>query len=170
VLKFTDWTVNIRAKKHGLPQQFSVYVFLGDFDSDPNLWATTHNLVGAFRVLGRGEDSPCEKCKEDNENDLVVTGTVSLTDALIEDINDEKVSSLDVQDVVPYLERHLHWRVKISEGPEQSRDQVPGLKVIVSSNEVQITEDDLPVLLGEETIHATITDGRAGGFTEGDNI
>jgi hypothetical protein len=55
-------------------------------------------------------------------------------------------------------------------GPEVPRDQVAGLEVIVSSDEVGITNENLPVHIAEPTMHPNITDGKPGGFSEGDIV
>ena len=43
------------------------------------------------------------------ENNLVVTGSVPLTGALLDRI--DHIGSLDVEDVEPYLTQNLHWRI-----------------------------------------------------------
>lgn len=167
---YTEYVTNLRALKHGLSQTFRVYMFLGDFNPDPRTWPTEHNVVGRFAVLGRGGATPCAKCQHDAAEDLVVTGTVPLTSALLQDIVSGQLSSLDPEIVVPYLERNLHWRVTVFDGSEQPRDQVPGLKVAVVSTKVRIGDDGVPVYSGVYDSHPGITDGRPAGWGAGDQV
>lgn len=165
---YTEWIVNLRTIKHALNQTFRVYIFLGDFNPDPATWPTEHNVVGRFTVLGRSGATPCAKCKQDRDSELVVTGTVPLTSALLQDIVAGHIGSLEPADVEAYLERHLHWRVTVFDGSEVQRDQVPGLKVSVVSTKVRIGEDELPVYSGVYEQHLRITDGRPAGVGVGE--
>jgi tyrosinase len=168
--KYTEWVTNLRALKHGLNQTFQVFVFLGDFSPDPKTWPFERTMVGRFTVLGRKSDTPCSKCADDMLDDLVVTGTVPLTAALLQDIVDGQVPSLDEADVEPYLVKNLHWRVTVFDGSEWPRDQVPGLKVGVCSTRVTVGEADVPVYGDQWRMHEGITDGRPAGHGVGDQV
>lgn len=165
---YTEWITNLRTIKHGLNQTFRVYIFLGDFNPDPSTWPTEYNVVGRFTVLGRESDTSCEKCQQDRDDELIVTGTVPLTSALLQDIVAQQLGSLEPGEVQPYLERHLHWRVTVFDGSEVPRDQVPGLKVSVVSTQVRIGDDAVPVYSGVYEQHPRITDGRPAGLSAGD--
>ncbi|KAF2466428.1 Di-copper centre-containing protein [Lindgomyces ingoldianus] len=167
---YTEWITNLRTLKHGLNQTFRVFVFLGDFNPDPKTWPTEFNVVGRFTVLGRGDDTPCEKCQQDQESELVITGTVPLTSALLQDIVAGQLASLEPADVEGYLERNLHWRVTLFDGSEKPREEVPGLKVSVVSTKVRIGDDGIPVYSGVYDTHPGITDGRPAGLTPGDRV
>jgi tyrosinase len=147
-----------------------IYLFLGDFDSNPTTWPILPNMVGSLPVFGQGEDTPCEKCREDSSNNLIVTGVLLITRAPMDDVLPGKVASINIEDIKPYLEGNLHWRVTLLNGTESPRDQVPGLAVLVSSNEIGLTVDDVPVYSGDATLHPSITNGRAGGFNHGDPV
>ena len=146
--RYTEWMTNIRAVKHGLDQTFRVMVFLGDFNQDPHTWTYEHNLIGSMTALDRTPTTKCSKCQADRIRDLVITGQVSLTHALLQDVVDGKLASLKSNDVEPYLEKNLHWRVLKNDDTEQPRDQVPGLKVSVCSTEVTIDEHGRSRILG----------------------
>jgi tyrosinase len=167
---YNEYITNLRALKHGLQQTFRVYVFLGDFNPDPTTWPTEHNVVGRFTVLGRAGSTQCSQCQSDTADDLVVTGTVPLTSALLQDIvsSSSSLHSLDPSEVAPYLERNLHWRVTVFDGTERPRDQVPGLKVAVVSTKVWIGDDGVPVYSGVYDEYPAITDGRPAGLGAGD--
>jgi len=167
---YTEWITNMRAVKHGLSQTFRVLVFLGEFNPDPMTWPLEPNLVGRFTVLGRAPDTECAKCRTDQENELVVTGTVPLTTALLGEIVAGRLASLKTEDVEPYLAENLHWRVTMFNGEEKDRDEVPGLKVSVVSTNVTIGDDGVPVYSGAYTVHPTITDGKPAGHSPGDQI
>ncbi|KAF2749527.1 Di-copper centre-containing protein [Sporormia fimetaria CBS 119925] len=166
---YFEWVVNLRTVKHALGQTFRVFVFLGDFDPEPAKWPTEPNVVGRFTVLGRAGDTPCDKCRTDQEEELVVSGSVPITKALLQDIVDkEALNSLNPEDVVPYLTRHLHWRVTLFDGSEQPRSEVPGLKVGIVSTRVSVDEDGVPVYSAEWQSYPEVTDGRPAGvdYTE----
>jgi tyrosinase len=167
---YTEWITNLRTIKHALNQTFRVYVFLGDFISEPTTWATEHNDVGRFTVFGRDAATSCSKCQQDRSDDLIVTGTVPLTSALLQDIVEGRLASLEPSDVEPYLERHLHWRVTMFDGSEVRREDVPGLKVGVVSTQVRIGEDGVPVYSGVYEQYPGVTDGRPAGLRAGDAI
>ncbi|SPN96684.1 related to Tyrosinase [Cephalotrichum gorgonifer] len=168
--QYTDWIVNVRTLKHGLPQTFRIIIFLGDFSPEPSNWEgnAEYNTVGRVTVLGRPGDTPCARCQADQENELVVAGAVPLTSALLQDITAGKLASLEVADVVPYLKRNLHWRVALFTGESYPVEQVPGLKVSVCSSKVRIGEDGIPSYSGEYTTHTEVTAGRVGGLGEDD--
>lgn len=167
---YTEWITNMRAVKHGLSQTFRVLVFLGEFSPDPKTWPLEPNLVGRFTVLGRAPNTECAKCKTDQENELVVTGTVPLTTALLGEIVAGRLASLKTEDVEPYLAKNLHWRVTMFNGEEKDRNEVPGLNVSVVSTNVRIGDDGVPVYSDVYTVHPTITDGKSAGHSPGDQI
>lgn len=167
---YTEWITNLRALKHGLSQTFRVLVFLGDFNPNPATWPLEANLVGRFTVLGRAPDTACAKCKADQEDELVVTGTVPLTMALLKEIVAGRLPSLKAEDVEPYLVKNLHWRVTLFNGDEKARSEVPGLSVAVVSTQVRIAEDGTPVYSEHYDLHPAITDGRPAGHGPGDDV
>jgi tyrosinase len=169
--KYREWITNVRVIKHGLGQTFRIMVFLGDFNPDPQTWPFEPSLAGRVTVLGRGKTNKnCDKCQVDAAQDLVVTGTVPLTSALLEHISTRQLASLEPSDVVPYLQKNLHWRVTLFDGSEQPRDQVAGLKVGICSTEVEIDDHGLPVYSDNYDVHLDVTDGRPAGYTPGDQI
>ena len=167
---YTEWIVNARAIKHGLGTTFRIIIFLGDFSSDPANWAgnAEYNTVGRVTVFGRDSDTNCEKCRTHQAHSVMTTGTVPLTSALIQDIAAGRLRNLEPADVIPHLQKNLHWRIKTFEGVEHPRDQVPGLKISVSSMGVDIDEYGVPNYSGVYATHRQITAGRPGGLQQGD--
>jgi tyrosinase len=167
--KYTEWIVNVRAQKHGIGQSFRVLVFLGDINPDPKSWDLEYNCVGRVSVLGRSPETQCGKCKTDNANGLIVSGTVPLTSALLQDIVGGRVHSLNAADVVPYLRDNLKWKVTLFTGEERNVTEVPDLKVSVASTEVTIGPDGLPHYSGHYVLHPDITHGKAAGLEPGEH-
>ncbi|KAK3393358.1 common central domain of tyrosinase-domain-containing protein [Podospora didyma] len=169
--KYTEWVVNVRAQKHGLGQSFRLLVFLGAFDeTDPPSWDSEFNCVGRVSVLGRAPETQCGKCRHDTANGLMVSGTVPLTSALLQDIVNEGVlASLKPEDVVPHLRENLKWKVTLFTGEEKSLEEVPELKVSVASTEVTIGEDGLPQYSGVYTVYPEITEGKPAGLQRGEH-
>lgn len=67
---------------------------------------------------GRGVDEAgCENCKKQQNEQMLFSGQVILTDYLIERITRAEeqrgltLTSLDRDEVVEYLKKNLHWRI-----------------------------------------------------------
>ncbi|KAK0657015.1 common central domain of tyrosinase-domain-containing protein [Cercophora newfieldiana] len=169
--KYTEWVVNIRAQKHGIGQSFRIQVFLGDIDeSNPDGWDTEWNCVGRVSVLGRAPETQCGKCRMDNAEGLMVSGTVPLTSALLQDIVAGELANLEPAAVVPHLKKDLKWKAKLFTGEEKALDEIPELRVSVASTVVTIGEDGLPIYSGQYTVHPEATEGKPAGLRPGDHI
>ncbi|KAF7532664.1 hypothetical protein G7054_g7781 [Neopestalotiopsis clavispora] len=124
--KYLEWLVNIRAEKAELDGNYVVHIFLGDpDDAHPLLYPTNHAHVGVVATFGQGSGTACENCQEGRARGLRITGQVPLTMALVErylaggeggDGDDGLIESLAPEHVVPYLQKHLHWRVTQADG------------------------------------------------------
>jgi tyrosinase len=126
-------------------------------------------------VLSRGGTTDtttgqCGKCHTDAAEELMVSGTVPLTSALLQDIVEGEVASLKPEDVVPHLKEKLAWRVALFDGEERAVEGVPGLKVSVASTEVVIGEDGLPDYSGVYRVWPEITEGKPAGVGQGEHI
>ncbi|KAK1757866.1 hypothetical protein QBC47DRAFT_319522 [Echria macrotheca] len=169
--EYTEWLVLVRAQKHGIGQSFRVQVFLGDIDeSAPETWDTEWNSVGRVSVLGRAPETQCGKCVADTAEGLMVSGTVPLTSALLQDIVAHKLASLEPKDVLPHLKADLRWKVRLFTGEERAVTDVPELRVSVASTKVKIGADGLPVYSGQYTVHPEATEGKPAGLRAGDHI
>ncbi|KAH8880045.1 tyrosinase-domain-containing protein [Thozetella sp. PMI_491] len=160
--KYSEWIVNVRALKHGLGQSFRILVFLGDFSPDSSTWNSEPNCVGRVSILGRSPATACGKCQHDRNTNLVVSGTVPLTSALLQDIVEGRLRSLEPADVVPYLRENLTVKATLFSGQERAVDEIPGLKVSVCSTEVEIGVDGLPVYSGTYIKYPEITNAFPG--------
>ncbi len=99
-----EYITNIVAERFGLDGSFNIYVFLGDFNSDPTQWPFEANLVGIHGMFAASD-------MRGMMGGLQVTGTVPLTTALLAKLSEGCLPSLDQTDVIPYLQLNLHWRI-----------------------------------------------------------
>ncbi|QSZ31852.1 hypothetical protein DSL72_001421 [Monilinia vaccinii-corymbosi] len=170
-IKYREYIANIRAPKHILHQTYRVRIFLGDFNSDPTTWATEQATIGTFSSFGKDpETTGCGKCIRDEARSLMITGTVPLTPILLKLVKSGDLGSLETANVIPYLTRHLHWRVTLADGTEYDRNEVQGLKICVVSTEVRCAHGGFPEYSGEYDVHGEVTGGRPAGWTDGDRI
>jgi tyrosinase len=175
--KYLEWLVDLRAEKHALGGNYFVHVFLGDPDDENSLlYIADPNHVAIFSTFGTNEETGCENCKKGQEAHLQVTGQIPLTLALVERYLAGKLNSITPHDVIPYLQKYLHWRVTDQTGVRGSRADVSGLLVSVVSNEVTLPEDPaaLPQYAPNVTPWPEATTrengegrGRGTGYTQG---
>ncbi|KAJ8061925.1 hypothetical protein OCU04_009712 [Sclerotinia nivalis] len=170
-IKYREYIVNIRAPKHILHQTYRVRIFLGDFDSDPATWATAQSTIGTFSSFGKNPaTTSCGKCIKDAARSLMISGTIPLTPILLKLFKSGDLGSLEVENVIPYLRRNLHWRVTLADGTEIDRGEVEGLKVSVVSTVVGCVEGGFPEFSGVYEVHSEVTGGRPAGLSEGDRV
>jgi len=100
----------------------------------------------------------------------MVSGTVPLTSALLQDITNGELASLNAADVVPHLKKDLKWKVRLFTGEERPVTEIPELRVSVASTKVTIGPDALPIYSGEYTVHPEVTDGKPAGQRQGEHI
>ena len=111
--KYLEWLTNIKAEKHTLEGDYSVHIFLGPPDDEPNvaLWPVAPTHVGTFSPFGQPRDTSCAKCQEEQTAHTVITGQIPLTLALVERYLAGIIDDLTENSVIPYLKKELHWRV-----------------------------------------------------------
>ncbi|OLN86707.1 Tyrosinase 5 [Colletotrichum chlorophyti] len=163
--KYLEWLVNIKAEKAELGGNYVVHVFLGDpDDSAPILYVTNHSHIGAFATFGQDEQTACKNCQEGRASGQRITGQIPLTLALVERYLAGLVGSLAPEDVIPYLQKNLHWRVTLPSGEQQARSALNNLLVSVVTNEVTIPSNvaDLPQYADEVVPRPEATTNRAG--------
>ncbi len=71
-------------------------------------WSAYKPLVGSVAVLARGEEPQCDKYQKDWAEGLLITGTMTLTETLMDKVLDGSLPSLNAQDFEPYLVKNLH--------------------------------------------------------------
>ncbi|KAK5662133.1 hypothetical protein OQA88_8038 [Cercophora sp. LCS_1] len=172
-LLYDLWTANIRTEKHGLGQPYDIFIMLGSVPADPKTWDTHSHTVNIVAVLGQDADTGCEKCAVDMTERLCITATVSLTEALVEHLEDEgkSLTAMDDDSVAAYLQEQLHWRVALKGRTEVPRERVPGLKVVVSAVTMQLDENGVPVYDDDgPRLFVDVTRGRPAGCGSVDEV
>lgn len=172
---YLEWLVNIKAAKHTLGGSYLVHVFLGRVPEQESttLYCVSPYHIGTFSPLGQEGDTGCGKCKDAQAAGMAVTGQIPLTIALAERYFAGELGSLSENDVVPYLQMHLHWEVvdKTGNRLQSHRDAVDGLLVGVISNRVTLPEDGFPEYSQDVTVYPAVTTRRDGsGRAEGTGV
>lgn len=104
-----EWLANLQIENFAVDGSFHVHFFLGEFSDDPANWTQDGNLVATHSVFSVAVGvTGCQNCIQDKQSDAVVSGGVSLTNALLE----KGLSDLEPETVVPYLKANLAWRVQ----------------------------------------------------------
>jgi tyrosinase len=165
---YQDWVVNITLEKFALQGMGYVIVFLGpeqEIPSNESEWQTCPIYVGSVNVFASNPDhSECQSCKRQKESGLRVGGSVYLTNTLI-----DKHVPLIGQAPVDYLKVNLHWRLKDDSDREKSREDVPSLKVLVSSVGYEIGPDG-KLAKKNWVRQVEITRDKAGGVKNADDF
>lgn len=96
---------------------FTIFYFIGgkddmtNLDTNPALYSTASILAAIDHVFSAPRDA-CDNCAiRSDENTTLVTGTSSISPILLDYIKIGKLRSLGPDDVVPFLQRNLYWRV-----------------------------------------------------------
>ncbi|PVF92484.1 Di-copper centre-containing protein [Serendipita vermifera] len=168
--QYTEWIANISVEKFAAKRAFFVHIFLGDFTTDSSKWGQDANLVGTHVVFANNIASTgCERCHENAENHKLVSGTIPLTAALADRLGEDKISKLEPAEIIPYLQRNLHWRIQRYDGTVIERTDMPSLKVAVAHFEASVPESiaQFPTW-GEGHKDTSVTVGRPGGAGEDD--
>lgn len=147
--RYREWIANIRVDKQGLGGPFFIHLFLDSVPADSGTWAYADNLVGTMSVFA----APFVKGME--MEGLHISGTVPLTAALKEEVLEQRLDSLEVEDIEPYLKQHLKVGVRTAEGTVVDPSNVPGLHIHITSSGVRApTKDDqLPEWDEDPTSH-----------------
>ncbi|TGO50344.1 hypothetical protein BOTNAR_0396g00080 [Botryotinia narcissicola] len=136
--QYTEWIANIQVEKFALSRSFFIHVFLGPFNDDPSSWSFEPNLVGTHCVFAKLSSSGASVA----DPNQLVTGTIPLTSALLDDISEGHLRSLDDVDVEPYLRKNLQYRITLLNDTEIDNSAVPSLKLSVVSSSVQQSTAD----------------------------
>ena len=122
--KYLEWLTNIRAQKHTLEGDYSVHIFLGPPDDEPNVafWPVAPTHVGTFSPFGQPRDTSCAKCQQEQTAHTLITSQIPLTLALVERYLAGIIPDLTEASVIPYLKKELHWRVALVGFPPPQTD------------------------------------------------
>jgi len=154
----TEWGVHVQVKQFELNCSFTILIFLGHPPDDVAEWRASRNYVGSHFVFVNASGD-CENC-EDRRDDLT-EGFVHLTEAVAKMSG---VSSMEVDDVKPYLTSHLEWRVQAVDGSVVPTSQLSSLRVEAFSSPLTFPVGAIFPVPGKTTYHRGITTGHDGIF------
>lgn len=123
----------------------------------------------------------CANCAEQAETQALVGDWVPLTPILLDYVltgrkasvlvpdAEATLASLEQADVIPFLKRHLHWRILREDGVEIHRSDVAQFVAWVHDEVMLLprTWDEMPTY-EDHAIQWDITHGRPGGLDHGD--
>ena len=134
-------------------------------------WIKSPSYVGSKGVFASAPGVPGLHAPNQNGGNWTskfVSGSVTLTAALVARVAAGDIHSLNETDVVPYLRTHLAWRVAKPDGTVIPNNLVPGLTVSEAHCTVEPAPDDsiLPVF-NQYVVDTTVTHGATGGLQKG---
>jgi tyrosinase len=131
----TDWLCEVNMPAD-IKISYSVRAFLGEPNSDPKNWPTDTNYVGQLASMSSSR----------MKTDVIVTGSIVLTEKLAQKHRSGELRSLDKADVGAYLKANFHWRIQALDFSEIPRNNPPaGLNVTVFNVPVTIPLSDTEV-------------------------
>jgi hypothetical protein len=173
---------------------FTISFFLGDPPGDPALYEQSGTFLGEVYNFTSKASGGCANCVKQAKERVVCQRAIDITAGLSGRMKTIKkfkqkediLRSLDPNDVVPFLKKHLTWRiqdVRISEsvvytaytnpaqeaGRMREPNDIGQLSVVVSDHHVFESNkpDEFPKH-GKETRWPKATEGKPGGFKKGD--
>ena len=176
------WDAHVSVRKHAFNGSFNVHVFIGYVkDDQPERFMTKKNEVGFMGIFARSNEAAaeCANCQVSQAQDLQVASVVPLTtyltdyldanpiaEGLIRDGNKKTIHDLGPEEVVPFLREHLQWRITdLSSTLLSGQEQDAKLRVAVTRRVFYPPdENNLMGVYGPETVHAEITNNKAGGL------
>ncbi|PNS20693.1 Tyrosinase [Sphaceloma murrayae] len=155
------YAANIASQKFQMNGTYRVYIFLGQPSDNPADWPIASNLVGTHGVLSTVPGGGMTNM------DVLVTGTIPLTESLTDKCNAGELKDLDPKNVEPYLESNLNWRVAMSDGTAVDNGNVAGLSVSVVTSDVRPppADTDMPIW-GHFSAMPEITANKLGGHMD----
>ncbi|XXG94702.1 ammonium transporter Amt1 [Hypoxylon texense] len=142
--KYREWIANVRVSKQAMGGSFSVHLFLGEVPSDPTSWPVASNLVGTLGIFAhRGKHGMSHGMSVDRK----VAGTIPMTSALMQMASLGEVPSLHAEDVVPFLQSNLEFRISLTDGRTAEPQDVDGLCISIVSS--MVTAPDSETKLAE---------------------
>lgn len=160
--KYYDWRVDVHANKMVLGGSYFVHVFLGQPAADPASWSSQPELVGDYVVFTNKSPSKPDAGNVCKKKDNLVSGSVFLTQALLNQI--AAVGSLNPDDVVKYVKKNIQWRISDMNDVPIDVSSVCDLKISVSAAQVTLPSGGaiLPTY-GDYVKYTKITQGKPAG-------
>jgi tyrosinase len=131
---------------------FDIYYFLGDkatmasADADPNNYATASTMAGFTHVFTAPREA-CDACayttaQSDEGQSTIVTSTNPITPMLRDYIVKGELEGLSPEQVIPFLQKHLYWRVVGINVVPQNPEAVGELQISVTSTVAVFRPDE----------------------------
>lgn len=156
-----EYILNVQAQRFGLNGSFAVYAFLGTPPASRSAvdWLLADSLVGSHGFFSN----------PGMMSHMAVTGAVPLTSALQAQVAAGNLASMQVVDVVPYLQANLVWSVaRTLDGAEVPAAIVPGLQIsVVTAQATQAESDEAFPTWSQWTTLTNVTRGKPGGTSLG---
>ncbi|KAK6508807.1 hypothetical protein TWF481_003576 [Arthrobotrys musiformis] len=140
--QYYEWRVDVATDRSALNGSYSVHFFLGKPDRDYKKWTSQKEFVGDYVVFTHNMETPAGV--DPSTINTEITGSVPLTDSMVNAFSNTNLSSLNPQDAIPFLIRNLRWRVTDSTGTPVKARNVKGLKVSVSISHTTLPTDNIP--------------------------
>ncbi|KAJ6260068.1 Tyrosinase [Drechslerella dactyloides] len=154
---YYEWRIDVAADRTALNGSYKVLFFLGRPARDSATWITQEEYVGTYAMFTSAGMTTPEGVDPSTVNNTV-TGTVPLTDDMLNASVKFKLDSLKPEDAIPFLEKTLRWRCLDKDGKAVRVKNLKNLKVTVSTNLCTLPTDDEPwVKFGEWKQLAEIT-------------
>lgn len=157
-----DYTCHIVSEKHGLGGTYTVFGFLtnNSIPDNADQWLTHPDFCGAHSIFA--------PLGQDSKTGMLVGGTISLTTSLVGKVANGEIPSIEENDVLPYLQNNLQWKVATAAGAVVPNNQVPGLTVGAVSQKVMpaANQGSLPTY-GNGNTNNDVTHGKSGGIQSG---
>lgn len=132
--QYREWIANIRVVKQGMQGPFSIGLAFSDGTSvgTMGVFASPTTLADMMQMAPGAQ---------------YIASTVPLTKSLVDKLSDGTISSLDPEDVGPYLKTNLKVCATKGDGTGVEPADVPGLSITIISAVVQATSNDesLPI-------------------------
>ena len=101
-------------------------------DQQPAHYSTAPVMAGFTKIFTAPRDA-CDACNLNAEAGTVITGSTPITPMLRDWVGAGELSGLSAEEVVPFIKKHLYWRVVGANENSQDPANIPGLKVELSS-------------------------------------
>jgi tyrosinase len=102
-----NWQVFVRVKKFAIQGTWGIHVFLGELPVSSFNWYFAEARVGTVTILSNRNIANCGNCQNRAAGGQLVTGTVSLSDALTA----KGLAVTDAEAVIQFLKETLTWKV-----------------------------------------------------------
>lgn len=113
--KRREYIANIVSDKYSCNGSYAVYIFLGNFHgNNAKSWPTSSNLVGThavFAMIPQEAEKHGRNVKREALSGVQVTGTMPLTNALLEKAKAGEMRSMQPEHVEEYMANNLQYRV-----------------------------------------------------------